>query len=907
MSILPVISLRTVWHDKLGLFVSLNGWDLPGDDNMPPKLNDGSMWQAFTPHFQCYTHVFSPLGMDWDALRAQVQKVPGEKRYHLSEKVVQSWTKLENQLFIILKLQEMREQLNGIPAISYPVFPFQHRYREIHRSAERVVEAAERAKLAFGDLSTLVTYVLSFWLTWDETCCFQFAFNKLSQFPGKPLSLEFLSHLENSHACSLEAGYRMGCIIDPYTSKWTEYVSFLVRARVGVYIHWGFDSPTTRRVDAGFLRWYPSESERILAKRRATSANPRYAPPPPVRTAVQLGLSVEHIEYPTGGSPDPSAIVCRGARQKPHETYELFFARMKGLGEVIRAHEAQSDRQRRNDNVKNVADGKKPKNVKVYQWINDNGFWRRTFVDPNDWFYEWNQVSPAQILYHREYNEIDLCPQLPVHNAANPPSSPLRRGKDPYEMDESDDEGCQDYVPRPYTPSCDIIPDTPESPDPPSRSPSPVSTLPVISTNDYANIGQPESLGSQRVDEPAVTNLQLPSLADFLSNRHGFDIAHIPNWHKQRHVSGLPRLSENATRVILHESTSADLSAGRHSALCDFLLTAANDALPYHQLPSSWDLPGFRLSIRTLDYEVIQTTISSEAKKLYRITAGTRSKGHDPWDIIIDDPVTLVQVFRSNWDSIRTVARGLLALGIPFHTAQLLHFDNVPPPISNRYYSRGLGFRPPDFVPTLHDYESWIRLRERILRSSFGRALRLRGGIVGRIARDFVDEEEILRGPAVGDAILCSSSRYNDECYVDDDVTEAILDIICGVYFVEVAAANEKTSSKSKKSKTDKTEEGKAQPNRNAPLKHLSYWPKQSTWLAGGLMIGQWSADAEKFYQERSARLREGLTTGKFELKDANGWSRGLKRYRPLTEKVVKATQNRVEEFLSISPYARCT
>ncbi|KAJ7132400.1 hypothetical protein C8R44DRAFT_537595, partial [Mycena epipterygia] len=59
----------------------------------------------------------------------------------------------------------------------------------------------------------------------------------------------------------------------------------------------------------------------------------------------------------------------------------------------------------------------------------------------------------------------------------------------------------------------------------------------------------------------------------------------------------------------------------------------------------------------------------------------------------------------------------------------------------------GLGFRPANYKPDLQDYHTYVSIRRQFLRSPRGRAALLYGGIVGRLARSVVSEDEVFRGP----------------------------------------------------------------------------------------------------------------------------------------------------------------
>ncbi|KAF8872656.1 hypothetical protein BD779DRAFT_1394403, partial [Infundibulicybe gibba] len=77
---------------------------------------------------------------------------------------------------------------------------------------------------------------------------------------------------------------------------------------------------------------------------------------------------------------------------------------------------------------------------------------------------------------------------------------------------------------------------------------------------------------------------------------------------------------------------------------------------------------------------------------------------------------------------------------------------------------------------------------------------------------------------------------------VDDDLDESECDVICGVYRVDMGKGNGR--------------------------KHSSWWPRGSAWVASGFSVGQWTPDAEIWYQSRLEEIR----AGKAELYGGKEW-----------------------------------
>ncbi|KAJ6524934.1 hypothetical protein B0H19DRAFT_931432 [Mycena capillaripes] len=172
------------------------------------------------------------------------------------------------------------------------------------------------------------------------------------------------------------------------------------------------------------------------------------------------------------------------------------------------------------------------------------------------------------------------------------------------------------------------------------------------------------------------------------------------------------------------------------------------------------------------------------------------------------------------------VAENLLSRGIFFLTC--IRSSETVPPRSNawRHGYSGLGYRPPHYKPDMRDYNAYVSIRSSFFRSRRGRAALLYGGIIGRLARSEVSNEEVLRGPS-DDALLegiCLWDGKSPFAYWDDYLTEEEIDLICGVY--HVSTGDEQVSM-------------------------VSWWPKPAAFSASGLNIGWWTTMWEIWYQRR--------------------------------------------------------
>ncbi|KAJ3484378.1 hypothetical protein NLJ89_g11985 [Agrocybe chaxingu] len=119
------------------------------------------------------------------------------------------------------------------------------------------------------------------------------------------------------------------------------------------------------------------------------------------------------------------------------------------------------------------------------------------------------------------------------------------------------------------------------------------------------------------------------------------------------------------------------------------------------------------------------------------------------------------------------------------------------------------------------------------------------GGIITRLAKDTLDASSILNGPSAaalaGKQATFKSSGY---AWVDDTLSEAELDLICGTYLV---------------------------PMSNGPAL-VSWFPRPNAWASSGLDVHQWNVECEDWFVWH----RKEITKDKAQLKHSNAWRKDL-------------------------------
>ena len=155
-----------------------------------------------------------------------------------------------------------------------------------------------------------------------------------------------------------------------------------------------------------------------------------------------------------------------------------------------------------------------------------------------------------------------------------------------------------------------------------------------------------------------------------------------------------------------------------------------------------------------------------------------------PWDIVIEDPLTAIEVVRRGWGPHDVdVARELFSRGLAFRT--VLRIPTAPSLSQHGVqYRWALGLFAAGYTPTVYDYTVYEDARKDLFqqRGPLRAALRM-GGIVWRLAMESLGFDDILAGPSL-EAANPWIMPLGDEYGVDDVLSDADLDLICGVYRV---------------------------------------------------------------------------------------------------------------------------
>ena len=157
------------------------------------------------------------------------------------------------------------------------------------------------------------------------------------------------------------------------------------------------------------------------------------------------------------------------------------------------------------------------------------------------------------------------------------------------------------------------------------------------------------------------------------------------------------------------------------------------------------------------------------------------------WKLAVMNAVDALYICRldPNFDEY-DIARCLVQQGIRFQT--LLSLRDIPhsPKSSNRMLPIDmLPIRLSGYQFSLRDYEAYRRQCSAIFAHPRARAALLRGGIVWRLAIEFLSFDDALQGPSIATTVYrhgLSVECQKGNILGDDDLTEVELNLICGAY-----------------------------------------------------------------------------------------------------------------------------
>lgn len=160
------------------------------------------------------------------------------------------------------------------------------------------------------------------------------------------------------------------------------------------------------------------------------------------------------------------------------------------------------------------------------------------------------------------------------------------------------------------------------------------------------------------------------------------------------------------------------------------------------------------------------------------------------WFLGVDSTAAALYVLRilattRRSHTLYTLGNLLLQHGVRFRT-----FEKLPKAECRRLWEpfQPQSYRKNGYKFTVEDFRASLLRTRYLLQTLPGRAALLSGGIIGRIAREFLQPDEVLDGPSVEATFarngLCVDAEDGKNEYWDDDLTEKERAIICGTYIM---------------------------------------------------------------------------------------------------------------------------
>jgi len=891
-----------MWHPESGVVVCILTRSLPlhvcqdsnslriRDYSNPRYLDDSNVYIAFYPRKPIHHgSLFSVLAVTDEQLDKSIETIPNTTslyRYRLAESVRLKWQDLESSLReLSSRLIARHPHAKKFPILSYPKYPYEFGYNDGHQEPQFVVRCARRARQAFILLSALVSFSFSLWLTKYEDNCFEEAFSMLAAHPTDPFPRAWLDLLRESIVCDLGRGLRPGGFLFPFSTLWGPWAYRFCRAGVPIWFIWGKDPRSLTPADPGMAHYYlPPDTIVAQAKERLVTYdnsilplketyrfNPESIPPPldtfpdtnfvSSETYAENDMYVMSDETYISAAPVPAVdrtlIVNAGSGQRAGETWEMFVVRMEAVAKKHRDRETPEEKQRREALEIHAQNHGYSKKSCVFYWEQDGEdptYYRRTAIAKSEVEFEWSQYTPHQRRFWPHANEWDLCPFLPRCPGNTVTDDMI-----------DDDEG--------YNPDDLVI----RRDGTLAVQSEPGNGNDMVGATMLRTVQVVVSHLAERIDEFQVT---LWPIEEYLRWRHGYNVSLARSWYPEFHTGEKKLDVHNSERTaikhLLYGPVEMAFTPSMLTSIIDFYNTIQGCGVPYSSLPLPWDIGCDSLSTEPLFcvlryLKLRRVTLATDTSGiLYVLSPSPESNDNSTWSVATTSATAVLLVYRKRWYTMEKIARSFLELGIPFYTVLERKQGEGPCQGCLQYKFMNLGFREKDFKPRQEDYFVYQQKRDDLLCSPLGRAFRMMGGIVGRIAAEVVSDSDVLRGPIQGNMVV---GHHDDVEFVDDYVNSELVDIVSGVYHVSMTVGG-------------------------ACVSHSSWWPKHSTWMMSGYAGDQWSPQAEVFYVTRKGKLSRGI----LDIRTSSKWKDDMKLYQRVTQAIYRGSELFAARFLAESP-----
>ncbi|KAJ8077489.1 hypothetical protein PM082_001920 [Marasmius tenuissimus] len=703
-------------------------------------------------------------------------------RYRLDEKLASSWDTLERWLKNMIKqLILLGDPPSSLVPKTFQTWPYpaRSRYLTFEGTPASVQRMAARTKNSFLPLIATCSMLL-FWCqrrfekTNEEGIAFEWLkLLKTENDPSEQTQRQhrtWISELLHSFVGDPDT-LRVGTILDGTKEDCADWLSHLKHVNMPIYIYWGYldklsGSPLASP-DADYRHWAVRSDESYrqlyrLAPRNSDIVNLServasgfFAPPKP----CQISLVSPDTDTEVMAIPLQS-----GSGQQPGERVEAYFLRQREYQKGLILNESVSHREQRweheRDNERKPQPGKN--GPRIWYWeMAEHEFRVRTLLTRAEGNDCWSKHGFDQKRYNSFQNCWDICSDWGGYD------------------DDTDDDDHGD--------------------DPEDIAMSAAGSI----TIEDSTIVTPEEVLDRLIltdDGKDEVNIDLKdSIRDIAWQVYGFtgEAFSVPQplnvqWNITQEALGNGRWLGNELNASFKEDEPDELIKEQ---LQGFLQNILN-----HPTPLPWTIPSI---VPSLDIHSPGAYVLSKEAWKFGVSAWNLEDGryyHLQWQdtstsILVQDPVTILRLVRTKSGTEYTDAAAFLYReGVKFHTLAQgplinrdVDFSGGTDDNAGRKTFKGprLGYISERHPADAYDFYTYESARNRFLRGEKGRAAALAGGLMSRIAKEVVTEEDVVHGPEVPNVFYRGKCFFEDSGigYWDDYLTEEEVDLICGVYY----------------------------------------------------------------------------------------------------------------------------
>jgi len=352
-----------------------------------------------------------------------------------------------------------------------------------------------------------------------------------------------------------------------------------------------------------------------------------------------------------------------------------------------------------------------------------------------------------------------------------------------------------------------------EALQPPSTSAHPASAdcdaLPLEDANDddmetdnLFDASSKDVLAANKFHCVAFTNSNAQTVEDLIYYRFGFSLNERPYSGVPPSIIPVPFSSWEELTCAVGGQKMQSLGTNQ-CAISDFLGSLLSTADPLQDVPGKyWDLsaegadPLPHSNTKFICIEKRQF----QADAWYLLRPINLHPSRDTSWMVTVKAMTALECIRCGLGPhTLDIANFFINYGIPFLTLNYLRPASTTSHVQ-KYHPRPtgqlLGHRPKDYIFNLADYAAYTTLRDSYLLSHpHAHAAMCAGGIIACLAREEMSHVTALSGPS--EAALNGEQRIltsDGDHFCDDEISDQVMDLICGVYEVETGNKGKATS-----------------------------------------------------------------------------------------------------------------